>query len=118
MIIRYTVLFVWTAELFPSSYSSFVSTALTASIGVTYAMVNTYMMFVSRSFVPISIINEALQVLVFLAILLMPESPTWLLSTGQTEGAIASFHKIARLNGRSAPQYVQLEGSLKSESGK
>ena len=82
VIIKYTVLFVWTAELFPTDWSSFVSTSLTASIGVAYFMINAYWMHLSKSFEPIFLASILINVGVFVAVHIIPESPIWLLSTG------------------------------------
>ena len=82
VIIRYTVLFVWTAELFPEKHSTHISTSLTATIGVSYFLINGYWMFLSKSFVPLFTASAIVHAAVFLAVLAIPESPTWLLSSG------------------------------------
>ena len=49
---RYTILFVWASELFPSGHGMYAITGLRAMIGITLFSMNFYFMFLSQSIDP------------------------------------------------------------------
>ena len=109
VICRYTILFVWASEMFPPGHGSNSITALRATIGTTLFSMNFYFMFSSNSFEPIFQIAAIVSVIVFIVVFILPESPKWLLSTGQEEDAIKSFQAIAKLNEKDDPHIKKLK---------
>lgn len=95
-----SVAYVWIFELVEAKYKTKACTFINSVDTLTMVITASYILFVSRNWFPLEFTLLLLGVANYICLtLLMPESPKWLLMTGQVDKAIHVFNKIAEANG-------------------
>ena len=98
--LKATVPYVYVSELVAPKNAASVSVMATSFDSSTLLVFNTYLLCISRNMMPLILTMTSLAALALLiAVILIPESPSWLLSQGRVNDAIDSFNQMARVNG-------------------
>lgn len=98
--LKQSVVYVWMAELVPSTHTTPVTVSLTSFDAGSIGIICTYFLLISRDWFPLMLFMTALSTLAFIAIIFfLPESPSWLLSKGRIADAVQVFNYIGRVNG-------------------
>jgi MFS transporter, OCT family, solute carrier family 22 (organic cation transporter), member 4/5 len=97
---RYTVGFVYTLEVLMVDKKAIGGTIFQMGDAAATIYISVYLAFVSRQTMPIIEVALVLNIVSFVSsILLMPESPAWLVSQGKFDAARSSLSWIAKVNG-------------------
>ena len=87
-------------ELVPINYKKFCSTFINTLDILTFTVIPSYLMFVSRDAVEyLKLVNTFGIVATILYLALIPESPRWLFQNGRDEEGIEVMNYIASVNG-------------------
>lgn len=90
---KHSVVYVWMNELVPARHKVSVTSFLTSWDSGSIAIVCFYFLFISKDWFPIMLICVILSTVSWLGcVLLLPESPSWLLINGKTQEAIRVFN--------------------------
>ena len=91
--------YVYISELVPPENTSTTASLMTSYDSSTLVFLNIFFLLISRDWFPITLIMTIISMFaLFVAIFLIPESPSWLLSQGRVEDAINAFNKMASIN--------------------
>jgi len=97
---RASVTYTWAAELVPTQRLSAVSTTLTTFDSLTMAILCFFLLFGSRDINWLLYASTLLSTIcLFISVILIPESPKWLIVVGDKKRAIDAFHYMAWFNG-------------------
>ncbi|ETN64759.1 organic cation transporter [Anopheles darlingi] len=99
----YQIPFIIALELVGPNYRSFV-TVMTCTFYTFGIMMLAGVTYLIRDWVELTLYTSVPFLLYFLYLLVMPESPRWLLMKGKLEQALAILEKMARVNGKQLPE--------------
>ncbi|XP_052864161.1 carcinine transporter [Anopheles cruzii] len=99
----YQIPFIIALELVGPNYRSFV-TVMTCTFYTFGIMMLAGVTYLERDWVGLTLYTSVPFLVYFLYLLVMPESPRWLLMKGKLEQALAILEKMARVNGKQLPE--------------
>ena len=105
-VFKNTAAYTWSTENVPLEHRSYAITAINMYFCLPAAIFGIYSLLISRDWYPLLLFNFCTNLLAYLMLFVMPESPKWLLYGGRREDAIASLNYMAWFNGCDKESYI------------